>query len=427
MKNITLYDFVQMFKKNIWIFVIITSILFTASIILNYLVLKPIYSADAKILFTLSEPMTQSSTERITNIVSEVSRQPIISIDTFVEQATSETVLSNVVGNYDIPAEYSIDRIREKISAQITNNPNIIQISAQDNSPEIAAMLANAVGIELTKYAAVIKSNVAANSMQFAKNEMEKEKSEYDRLVQEYTDFISSERTPQVIESEITSYMETLTELKKRSSLLEIDKKNAEAKINSAELILEETPQFVETENVLISDMMLYEAYKESENADFEDIFDMGIIRKDVNSIYVNLMNAKNSAKIEYESIQSQIIAVDDQIVNIQNVINDLQKDLAEKKQGYDEIVYVLELSKQTYDSYYQQYKESNIMISAELGRQNAMIISEAHAPGSPFYPNKKFNIALSILIGILSSIVIIIIKEYFQYESKSHMTESIV
>jgi uncharacterized protein involved in exopolysaccharide biosynthesis len=124
----------------------------------------------------------------------------------------------------------------------------------------------------------------------------------------------------------------------------------------------------------------------------------------------VDLSNSLNQLEIQLPNLESARINTEQAINECQKEIEVIQAEYAQKQQDYD--VLNLELSKQAYQAYQQEYKELMIKQSAEIGKSSIVVLSEAMVPTNPVAPKRTVNIALSGICGLIIGILAVFIKQ---------------
>ena len=139
---------------------------------------------------------------------------------------------------------------------------------------------------------------------------------------------------------------------------------------------------------------------------------DIKLSNEEVNLIYVELSNSLNQLEIQLANLEASRENMEQAILESQKEIEVIQAEYAEKQQEFDELNLELELSKQAYQAYQHEYKELMIKQSTEIGKSSIVVISEAMVPTSPAAPNRKLNVAVSGMCGLVMGILVVFVKQ---------------
>ncbi|HOM03054.1 MAG TPA: GNVR domain-containing protein [Acetivibrio sp.] len=173
------------------------------------------------------------------------------------------------------------------------------------------------------------------------------------------------------------------------------------------------TPQKLITDRALLSDELLSKMMKEKTGLASEDLAKIKMSAEQINMIYVELSNMINELEVKLSNLEAQRVNIEQVIQESQKEIENLQTEYADKQYKYDMLKMEIDLSKETYNAYQRKYKESMIMESADIGKSNVVIVSEAIPPVKPVSPRKVFNVAIAAVVGIAISFSIVFMKEY--------------
>ena len=144
-----LLDYIDIFKKKIWIIALTSVLLLMIGLIFSFYIIKPEYQTFS----TLMIGNLQNSDERI-DYNDILLSQKLVS--TYSEIAKSRTVLNEVIKNLDLDITY--EAITKKINIKQVGDTGIIKIESKNESPEIAAKLADEIAKVFIKYVVKIMS-----------------------------------------------------------------------------------------------------------------------------------------------------------------------------------------------------------------------------------------------------------------------------
>ncbi|PGV53345.1 YveK family protein [Bacillus sp. AFS037270] len=133
-ETISLKELFETLKKRLWLIVSITVIAAVISGVISYYFLTPIYQASTQILVnqTKNEQGVYNSNEVQTNLQL---------INTYNVIITSPAILDIVSKELDL--NITASQLKGKITVGSEKDSQVVNLSVQDSSPEVAAQIAN--------------------------------------------------------------------------------------------------------------------------------------------------------------------------------------------------------------------------------------------------------------------------------------------
>lgn len=133
-ETISLKELFETLKKRLWLIVSITVIAAVISGVISYYFLTPIYQASTQILVnqTKNEQGVYNSNEVQTNLQL---------INTYNVIITSPAILDIVSKELDL--NMTASKLKDKITVGSEKDSQVVNLSVQDSSPEVAAQIAN--------------------------------------------------------------------------------------------------------------------------------------------------------------------------------------------------------------------------------------------------------------------------------------------
>jgi len=133
-ETISLKELFQTLKKRLWLIGLITIIAAIISAVVSFFVVTPIYESKTQILVnqTKSDQQLYTGNEVQTNIQLINTYNVIIKSPAILDKVKSELNLKRTV-----------DELNNQISVSSAKDSQVVEITAQDPSPHIAAQIAN--------------------------------------------------------------------------------------------------------------------------------------------------------------------------------------------------------------------------------------------------------------------------------------------
>ena len=205
----------------------------------------------------------------------------------------------------------------------------------------------------------------------------------------------------EILEKQLNSKSEILLEQENRLRTAQVEKQQLAAQLESLQEEIYGTSQFISSEQV---------------NPVSGSITTVQV----PNPVYAALQQKKAEAKTLQASKQAEIETLISSISLLQADIAALQEEIIEKKAAQEKLAADVERLKNTVDTLERKKMETKIAKSIDLGDSNVIIVSPASVPTSPIKPNKKLNIAIALVFGLMIFTLLAFILEYLDNTLKN-------
>lgn len=144
--EIDLQELINIFisRKRFIIFVTFSFILLTA--IISFYLLLPVYESQTSLLVLYGDTKRDTTGYEagdLKSIITNISKLPDLTINTYVQQIKDPVLLSQVIAKLDLTKQgYTIEKLRDKIEVQAIKDTNIIEIKVRDTNPDLAVNIA---------------------------------------------------------------------------------------------------------------------------------------------------------------------------------------------------------------------------------------------------------------------------------------------
>ncbi|NLM49024.1 MAG: hypothetical protein GX198_09580, partial [Epulopiscium sp.] len=133
-----------------------------------------------------------------------------------------------------------------------------------------------------------------------------------------------------------------------------------------------------------------------------------------------NLSNAILTAQktqIETRLVQnvSEKEVLEKKIEEIQQRLSDLRATLATEEYKYNEVMRNYELAEASFEAYQIKKNEAEQNAAADIGRASIIVSSPAVVPEVPSSPNKKLNLGIGIVLGLMIGVLVAFFREYWK------------
>ena len=169
--EIDLRQLLQIFKKWSKLILTMTLICSFAVGLVSCFVLAPIYQANTLLMVTQAAEKLQTPVNRgesLEDVVSTVSRMPVLTMNTYVAQLKSETLMNRIIKRLNLnPQQYNAYTIAGMIDAQVVKDSNLIEVKITNTDPILAAKIANALSAEYLQFMTENNQEQMSRSVKF--------------------------------------------------------------------------------------------------------------------------------------------------------------------------------------------------------------------------------------------------------------------
>jgi uncharacterized protein involved in exopolysaccharide biosynthesis len=99
--------------------------------------------------------------------------------------------------------------------------------------------------------------------------------------------------------------------------------------------------------------------------------------------------------------------------------LENLQLSLTELSHSDELLQNEIDTARQTYKLLVNKYDEVQMTESVRAGEMNLVLNSTAFAPESPVSPNKKLNLAIALVLGLMLGVFVVFFKSMWENEEE--------
>lgn len=401
--EIDIRQLIKIFRKWSKLIAIMTLGCVLVAGIISYFVLPPVYQSQTLLLVTQATSQLQSNVrsqaEGLDDVVGNLSRIPVLTMNTYLGQLTSEALLNRVVKELNL--DCSPQSLAGAITATVVKDSNLIEVKVQNNDPVMAARIANSLSSNFLQLISEKNQEQMTRSVSFLEQQQEITNEQLQAAVDELKKFQQLPRSVAVLEQEFTKKSDMLATLDARRELAGIELRQLQAGVSSLEQELYYTSQYIQTTR--------------------EDPSTGQVVTvQDMNPVYVSLSQDLGKKKAELSSKQAEIEGLETTIIMNSMALDNLQAELAGKRLEQDRLQGQVDRLKETFGTLAQKTTETQISKSINLGDTTVTIMSEASIPSGPVKPNKKLNMAIAFVLGLMVFSGLAFLLEYLDNTIKT-------
>ena len=403
--EIDLRQILIVLKKWRKLIIIMTLLSGLSAAFISYFVMQPVYQAQTLLMVTqatdkLQTTPTQTGQDGLDTVVNSVSRLPVLTMNTYLGQIKSEALMKRIITQLDLTG-YTPAGLSGAISASIVKDSNLIEVQVTNGNPELSSKIANTLSDEYLQLMTEKNQEQMSRSVDFLGTQGKITDADLQKAVDALKQFQSQPRGVAVLEAEFT----------KKST----DSVNFDSQLKTAQVEIQQLNYGVsslEQELANVPKTVAVQKYNDANGSvtNFQDI----------NPLYVSLAQqlAEKKASLAEKQGQSQGLQV--LVDSMAMELDTLQAELADKRAQQDQLQRNVDRLKQTSDTLAKKSTETQIAKSIDLGDTSVVVISQANIPSSPVKPNKKLNIAIALLLGLMVFTLLAFILEYLDNTLKT-------
>ena len=408
--EIDLREYLKIIFKWKWLIIAITILAVGTSTIMSIFILPPVYKTKSMLLVRQASDnrsyARQNDISNIEDVVDTVSSISRMTIQSYVNQVKNETVLNNVINSLGLDKDlYNAQSLGGMIQVSAISDTNFIEISVTNSDPHLATKIANSLSQEYVKHITQTIQKQMNQSVIFLNELITEEDIALDKVSDNLRDFQSQAKSTNFLASEVQSITENLADYRSKYYGLQIDVESLQVAVDRLESQAVEIPETLIREEVLPA--------TETTEAKVIEV-------QEPNPEYNALIAKLQDKQVQLTQKQAEMSSVQDTIAELQAELVGLQAELASKKGQEASLERELARHEQTYAVLSEKLTQSQLAQSVDIGQNTLQVISPATTPINPIKPNKKLNIAIAFVLGLMISVFIVFLLEFFDTSVKS-------
>jgi succinoglycan biosynthesis transport protein ExoP len=416
-EEISLRELIETLIRGWKLIVAITLLAVLISAVVSFFVIKPTYEASVTLMASAAAKVEAPRTGNgISGFLDAMSDLPVPTLDTYREQVKNLVVLQNALDDLGLgPDRLTRRELSSKVSVEIVNNTNLIRIKVRDGDPKLAADLADSLADNFTKYVSDLAKEQALTSYMYLEKQMNVEKEMLDRALTGYKEFLAQPRGVQELQAEIDSRLLFVTDFTMQYMQKEVEEKAKKAALETLQQELAQTEKILVTKKSLSEDAFLNNVISEATGQSTLQTGQVMMENQEINPNYLALENSISILRSELAMLASERQNIKSQIDRNSAELERLQAELAEKQHQENILKRNVDLAQQTYDAFYSKYEEVRITQSSQVGEASIVVATPAVEPSVPVSPNKRLNVAIAGVLGLMVSVFVVFIKDYWE------------
>ncbi|MBF8983780.1 hypothetical protein IZY60_09545 [Lutibacter sp. B2] len=416
--EISLRELIEVLLRQKKLIIGVTVVCVLAAFVLSFFVMEPVYEAKTVLMASnITDRITPKQRgEGIEGILDAVAEIPDLTIETYKEQLKNPVILQQTV------KELGLDKkgmtrlgLAAMIDLETIKDTNLIQIKVKNTDKKLAADIANTLSKKFVNRIASRAKAQADKSSDSLEGQKDVQKEKLDNVLIEYKNLLAQPKGAKELEAEINSNILLVTDYKTKLTDETVNEHQLRAKITRAEAELKTTPEKVALKKSLSDDPYMSQVAKENSSQSSSDLFRVAIEVEEKNENYYTLKDVLSNFKIELSESIAKQENLKKAISKAENELEKLQGAFAQKQYEQQIITNKVDLAQSTYDAFNKKLEEISIAQSSILEDVNIIIETPALEPIQPISPNKKLNVSIAGVLGIMIGVFLALFREYWK------------
>lgn len=336
-------------------------------------------------------------------------------------------------------------QVRESITVNALKNTNIIEINSENTNPQLASIIANNTASVFVEESRSINRSRATEAKRFIEEQLieketelkqaEEEKLEYKRqeniLYLDEETKINIEQLANFQSQEIEANNQIV---ENKAQLTEVHRqlgKQAETYISSETITTNPDVRQLKSQltNLEIQLPTLLEKYSKGSPQVSEAEIKIREIKNKISEKVAEIVGSKVSTRNPiYQTLLAQVVTLETTLISLEAKKESLASSVKEYEDRLERLpdkeLYLarleraIKVSESTYIILLEKYQEARINEAMELG--DIRVIDEARIPKSPIKPNKKLNLAIGGILGLMMGVMLVFFLEYMDNTIKT-------
>ena len=362
------------------------------------------------------------------------------------------SILLGTSNNYDqsereiaLEEEAMISQIRSSMTVNALKNTNIIEIHSENINPKLASFIANDTASVFVEESRSINRSRASEAKGFIEEQLleketelkqaEEEKLEYKRqeniLYLDEETKINIEQLANFQSQEIEANNQIV---ENKAQLAEVHRqleKQAETYISSETITTNPAVRELQSQLTALEIQLpsLLAKYSKGSPQVSETEINIREIKNKISEKVTEIIGSKVSARNPiYQTLLAQVVTLETTLISLEAKKESLASSVKEYEDRLERLpdkeLYLarleraIKVSESTYIILLEKYQEARINEAMEIG--DIRVIDEARIPKNPIKPNKKLNLAIGGILGLMLGVMLTFFLEYMDNTIKT-------
>jgi len=335
--------------------------------------------------------------------------------------------------------------VRESITVNSLKNTDIIEINSENLNPKLASIIADSTASVFVEESRSINRSRANEAKRFIEEQLTEKETELKRAEEEKLEYKRQENILYLDEEtkinieQLANFQSQEIEVNNRivenkAELAEVHRqleKQAETYISSETITTNPEVRELQSQltNLEIQLPTLLEKYSKGSPQVSEVEIKIREIKSKISEKVAEIVGSKVSARNPiYQTLLAQVVTLETTLISLETKKISLASSVKEYESRLERLpdkeLYLarleraIKVSESTYIILLEKYQEARINEAMELG--DIRVIDEARIPEDPIKPNKKLNLAIGGILGLMLGVMLTFFLEYMDNTIKT-------
>jgi len=338
-----------------------------------------------------------------------------------------------------------IKQVRESITVNALKNTNIIEINCENINPKLASIIANNTASVFVEESRSINRSRASEAKRFIEEQLIEKESELERVEEEKLQYKQQENILYLDEEtrinieQLANFQSQEIEnnnqiVENRAKLVEVHRqleKQAETYISSETITTNPVVRELQSQLTALEIQLptLLEKYAKGNPQISEIEIKIRETKNKISEKVAEIVGSKVSTRNPiYQSLLAQVVTLETTLISLETKKESLASSVKEYESRLEKLpdkeLHLARLeravivSENIYIILLEKYQEARINEVMELG--DIRVIDEARIPKNPIKPNKRLNLAIGGILGIMLGVMLTFFLEYMDNTIKT-------
>jgi uncharacterized protein involved in exopolysaccharide biosynthesis len=341
--------------------------------------------------------------------------------------------------------EVIISQVRKSLTVNTLKNTNIIEINSENINPKLASIIANKTASVFVEESRSINRSRASEAKKFIEEQLIEKESELKQVEEEKLQYKQQENILYLDEEtkinieQLANFQSQEIEVnnqivENKAKLAEVHRqleKQSETYISSETITTNPAVQELQSQLVALEIQLptLLEKYAKGSPKISEVEIKIRETKNKISEKVAEIVGSKVSTRNPiYQTLLAQVVTSETTVISLETKKESLASSVKEyedrleklpnKELNLARLERAVKVSENTYIILLEKYQEARINEAMELG--DIRVIDEARIPKSPIKPNKKLNLAIGGILGLMLGVMLIFFMEYMDNTIKT-------
>ncbi|KJR96490.1 MAG: lipopolysaccharide biosynthesis protein [Peptococcaceae bacterium BRH_c4a] len=401
---IDLKQYINVLLKRKKIIALVTLLSVFTSAVLSFFILPPIYEAKALLLVTQASDKLNinRNNDNLDSLISSVSRIPQLTMNTYVDQLKSEVLMQRVIDRLGLDKDiYTPSLLLSITEARALKDSTIIELKVTEKDAALASKIANTISEQYLELISEKNQEQMSRSVVFLSRQADATQKELKQLLDKLKAFDTESGGISLQELQFQAKSQDLAKYQSQLNDAQVELSQAEAGRERLERELAATPK-------TISVMKAVDGSKAP------------VASEEVNPLYIAMSQELNQKTGKAAEARARITAIVGIVSELKDDIDKIQSLLVPRKSEREQMEAEKKRLENASNLLAEKTTQTQIAKSIDLGGTAIVMVSPAMVPGGPVKPNKKMNIALAFILGLMVSVFLAFLMEHLDNTLKN-------